>query len=165
MLKLADGRTRFVLLTTEPADPNAPTVAELTAGIEAADWINKPDFRFSPTNSDTVPDQPLSQAGNATTFGNGNFEWTMTVLRDLDDDGVSESGGDTVWAAVNTKGAQVWGYLRKGPVESQAWAAADEVLWCKGITDEPQEPQDRAGYVKHIVPMGPQAWGRGTVAA
>lgn len=165
MLTLADGRTKFVILTTEPADPGAPTTTELNAGIEAHDWVNKPDFRFSPAASDTVPDQPLSQTGNATTFGNGNFDWSMTVLRDLDEDGVSESGGDELWAAVNTKGSRVWGYLRKGPLEATAWADGDDVLWCEGITDDPQEPQDMAGYIKHTVPMGPQSWGRGTVAA
>lgn len=165
MLTLADGRTKFVILTTEPTDPAAPTTTELDAGIEAAQWINKPDFRFSPTDSDTVPDQPLSQAGNATTFGNGNFEWRMTVLRDLGDDGASESGGDEVWAAVNTKGSRIWGYKRTGPLEATEWTAADEVLYCEGITDDPQEPQDMAGYVKHPLAVGPQAWGRGVVAA
>lgn len=164
MLTLADGRTKFVLLTSAPADLLSPTVAELNAGVEAADYINKPDFRFSPTDSDTVTDQPLSQAGNATTFGNSNFEWSMTVFRDLDEDGVSESGGDLLWAAVNTKGARVWGYKRVGPVESVAWAEGDEVLACEAITDAAQEPQEGSnGYVKHPITMGPQAWGRGTV--
>lgn len=165
MLTLADGRTKLAVLTTEPTDPAAIPVASLTAAIDGGQNINKPDFRMSPTDSDTVPDQPIAQSGNATTYGNGNFEARMTVLRDLDEDGVSESGGDTLWAAVNTKGTRIWLVKRVGPVESQAWAAGDEYLWAEVITDDPQEPQDMAGYVKHIVPLGPQAWGRGVVAA
>ena len=32
---LADGRTKLAILSTAPADPSAPTVTELTAGIDA----------------------------------------------------------------------------------------------------------------------------------
>ena len=87
----------------------------------------------------------------------------MTVLRDLDETGASESGGDALWAAVRVEGSRVVLVKRVGPPEAQEWAAGDEYLWCEAITDDPQEPQDMAGYVKHIVPLGPQAWGRGVV--
>lgn len=164
MLTLADGRTKLAVLTQAPTNPEAIPAADLNSAIDGGQWINKPDFRMSPTDSDTVPDQPIAQAGNAVTFGNGNFEARITVLRDLDDDGVSESGGDELWAAVNTKGTRIWLVKRVGPKETEAWTEGDEYLWCEAITDEPQEPQDMAGYVKHIVPLGPQAWGRGVVA-
>ena len=165
-LTLADGRTRLAILTVAPANPNVITVTELTAGIEAADFINKPDFRMSPTNPDTVPDQPISQKGNATTWGNSNFEAAMTVLRDLvAATGLPEAAGDEVWEAVATAGTTIWLVKRTGPLEETAWTTGQPYLWAKVITAEPQEPQDMAGYVKNPVPLGPQDWGRGLVGA
>jgi hypothetical protein len=163
-LTLADGRTRLVILTTAPADPNAITTAEFAAGIEAADFINKPDFKMSPTNPDTVPDQPISQKGNATTWGNSNFEAAMTVLRDLNPTtGLPEAAGDEVWEAVETAGTTIWPVKRTGPLEEVPWTAGQPYLWAKVVTGEPQDPQDMAGYVKNPIPLGPQEWGRGEV--
>lgn len=166
MLTLADGRTRLAILTTAPSNPNAITVAEWAAGIDAADFINKSDFRMSPTDPDVVPDQPMSQRGNAKTWGNANFEARITVLRDLDGTTFqSLAAGDLVWNAVKTSGTTVWLAKRTGPLESTAVAASQEYTWAKVITAEPQEPQDMAGYIKHPIPLGPQEWGRGTTAA
>jgi len=166
MLTLADGRTRLAILTTAPGDPNAITTTEFAAAIEAADFINKPDFKMSPTDPDTVPDQPISQKGNATTWGNSNFEARMTVLRDLDPaTGLPAAAGDLVMAAVQTAGTTIWLAKRVGPLEETAWTALQPYLWAKVITAEPQEPQDMAGYVKNPIPLGPQEWGRGVVAA
>lgn len=164
-LTLADGRDKLAILTVAPVDPNAMTTTELAAGINGGLNVNRPDFRMSPTASDTVPDQPLGHRGNATTFGNGNFEASITVLRYLDSDGQSDSEDDDLWTAVKTPGTRIWLAKRVGPLESAAWAADDEYLWCEAITDWPQEPQDRAGYVKNIVPLGPQSWGYGKVVA
>jgi hypothetical protein len=165
-LTLADGRTRLAILTAAPADPDAITTAEFAAGIEAADFVNKPDFKMSPTNPDTVPDQPISQKGNATTWGNSNFEAAMTVLRDLNPTtGLPEAAGDEVWEAVETAGTTIWLVKRTGPLEETPWAAGQPYLWAKVITGEPQEPQDMAGYVKNPIPLGPQDWGRGVVDA
>ena len=163
MLTLADGRTKLTILTTEPDNPAAVDLAELAAGLPAGDWINKPDFKMSPTSSDTVPDQPISQAGNAVTFGNSNFEASATVLRDLATTGQPEIAGDLVWGALKTKGARVWLIRREGPLEAVAWADGDEYDWAEVITDELQPSTDRGGYVKRIVPLGGQAWGTGTV--
>jgi hypothetical protein len=164
MLTLADGRTRLDILTAAPADPNAITLTELEAAIPAADFINKTDFRMSPTTPDVVPDQPLSQAGNAQTWGNGNAEAALTVLRDLDGTTFqSFSGGDVVWAALKTAGTIVWLVKRIGPFEATAYVDGQEYTWMKVVTGEPQDPQDMAGYVKNPIPLGPQEWGRGEV--
>jgi hypothetical protein len=165
MLTLADDKTRLTILTTAPVDPAAVTLAELAAGIEAGPHTNKPDFRMSPTGSDTVPDQPLEQGGNAKTWGNSNAEATMTILRDLTALGAGQAPVELLWEAMKAKGTTLWLFKREGPVESVAWAADDEYEHMKVITDEPQNPSDMNGYVKRTIPLGPQSWGTGTVDA
>lgn len=164
-LTLADGRTKVAVLTSAPADLTAITEAELTAGIDASGKINKPDYRLSPRASDTVPDQPLDNIGNATTFGNTNYEGTCTVLRFLDTDGTPDATNDTLWAAMKTKGTTLWFVEREGPLATQAWAAADEYEVYEVVTDEPQKPQTMAGYIKRVIPLGVQDHQTGTVAA
>lgn len=166
MLTLADGRLRVSVLTTEPADLAAITATEMAAGIvDAYEHINKPDYRISATNSDTVPDQPLSHTGNATTFGNSNYEGTMTVLRDLDAVTGLPDEDDDLWTAAKTKGTRLWVVEREGPPAKQAWAASDAYVVWEVITDDPQKPQDRAGYIKSVVPLGVQTRVEGVLAA
>lgn len=155
-LTLADGRIKLTILTTAPADMAAVTLTELAAGIEAATRINKPDYRLSPTASDTVPDQPLASEGNAVTFGNSNYEGSITVLRFLDAAGKPVVLEDVLWEAMRTKGTRLWGVERIGPKESVDWARGDEYEIYEFITDNPQKPSDRAGYIKHVVPVGVQ---------
>lgn len=164
-LTLADGRHKVAVLTTKPADLSAITVTELTAGINAAPKINKPDYRLSPTASDTVPDQPLSQEGNATTFGNSNFEGSITVLRFLDDQGQPEVAEDELWDAMKEKGTRLWIVDREGPKEGTAWTTGDEYEVFEIITDLPQKPTDMVGYIKRPIPLGVQNYVRGAVAA
>ncbi len=164
-LTLADGRQRVTILTTEPADPTAITLAELTAGFYASPLLNKPDYRLSATGSDTVPDQPLDATGNAKTYGASNFDGSMTILRFLTTAGVTDPTADLLWAAASTKGTRLWVVEREGPLAAQADAPADEYELYEVLTDEPQKPSDRAGYIKRVVPLGVQDFHRGVVAA
>lgn len=162
-LTLADGRVKLTILTSAPADLAAITLTELAAGLNAGPWVNKPDFRMSPTDSDTVTDQPLSQAGNAKTFGNSNYDARMTTLRDLATTGLPEAAGDLVHKAVATKGTRVWLVRRTGPLETVDWADGDPYDVAEVITDEPQQPSDLGGYVKNVIPLGAQTWTTGVV--
>jgi hypothetical protein len=119
---------------------------------------------LSPTTPDVVPDQPLSQAGNAQTWGNANFEAALTVLRDLDGTTFqSLAGGDVVHAALKTPGTKVWLVLRDGPLEAAPYASGQEYLWASVVTGQKQRAQDMAGYQKNPIPLGPQEWGWGEV--
>lgn len=165
-LTLADGRTKLTLLTEVPDDLSAIPLDVLNTGIEASCKINKPDYRLSPAASDTVPDQALCQEGNAVTFGNSNYEGTLTVLRFLDATGKPEDTEDVVWPLLRTKGATVVAVERIGPKYNVPWAAGDEYQAYHVITDNPQKPSDMAGYVKSVVPLGVQnAELNGVVAA
>ena len=60
---LADGKTKFTVLTTKPANPAAPTAAELNAGIQLADHVLTSDFSFGAVDSDKVAEKALDAAG------------------------------------------------------------------------------------------------------
>lgn len=153
---LADARTRLAILTTQPANLASPTVTELSAGIDASCKILKSDYRLSPTSSDTVADTELCSEGNAVTFGASNYEGSVTPFWYLDSTGKSETTEDVVYQALKEKGTHLWFVEREGPRYDEPWAAGDAVEVYEVITDNPQKPSDRAGYIKRVVPLGVQ---------
>jgi len=171
MLTLADGRTRVDVTLTMPEGYDEGTgVLELTLEdlgtlIDASGQINKPDYRLSATASDTVPDQPLNREGNATTFGASNFEGTITVLRSLDATGQIDTATDTLFTAIGAKGVIAYYVERTGPKAIVDLAEGDEGWIYEGLSDEPQEPTDRAGYIKNIIPIGVQSRRRFKIVA
>lgn len=166
---LADGHTKFTILTVAPADPAAPTATELTAGIDASDNILASDFTWGATDSDTVQEKALSTLNNATTPTASNYQGGLTAFRYFDDTGVSDpTEGDDVFQALKTKGVTLWGYARKtGKLSTEAWAASDEVyLGAEFVTDEAQPPSDQGGFIKWRHPLYIQtAWPNIAVAA
>lgn len=166
---LADGHVKVAVLTTKPADPSAPTVAELAAGINAACNILASDFAFTAADSDKVAEKPLCQVNNANALGPSNFNAAMTVFRHFDEvTGLPHATEDALFEAVKVKGTELWVYAREdGNLESEAWAAGQEIyLGMHLLTDEPQKPSDNGGYIKRRVPMEPQeGWPSIEVAA
>jgi len=153
---LADGKTKFTILTTEPVNPAAPTITELNAGIQAAANTLASDFTWGATDSDTVAERSLEDKNNANALGASNYSAGATFFRYFDDDtGAIDPAEDTAFAAAQEKGTRLWGYARKnGKDAGTAWAAADEIyLGAEIITDEPQPPSDNGGYIKYRVPM------------
>lgn len=153
---LADARTRLAILTVAPAVKGAPTVVELTAGIDASCRLLKSDYRLSPTSSDTVPDTELCSEGNAVTFGASNYEGSVTPFWYLDEDGQSDVTTDTVYQALKEKGTELWFVEREGPRYDEPWTVGDAIEIYHVITDNPQKPSDRAGYIKRVIPLGVQ---------
>ena len=160
---LADGRTKFTILTTEPSNPAAPSASELNAGIDASCNILASDFTWGATDSDKVAEKALCAVNNANSLGASNYSAGVTPFRYFDaNTGESDtSGGDDVFQALKSKGTELWCYARKtGKLATEAWADGDEIyLGAYVITDEPQTPSDLGGYVKYRVPMEVQtAW-------
>lgn len=155
---LADARTRLAILTVAPADTTlkAVTATELDAGIDASCRIMKSDYRLSPAASDTVDDTELCSEGNAVTYGASNYEGSVTPFWYLDETGVSDAAEDEVYQALKEKGTELWFVEREGPRYDQEWAADDAIEVYRVITDNPQKPADRAGYIKRTVPLGVQ---------
>lgn len=166
---LADGRTKFTILTTKPANPAAPTATELNAGIDASCNILASDFTWGAGDSDKVAEKALCTINNANALGASNFTAGVTPFRYFNSStGAVDPTADSVFAALKVKGTTLWGYARRtGKLASAAWAASDEIfLGMEVLTDEPQPPGDLGGYTKYRVPMEPQdAWPFITVAA
>lgn len=153
---LADARTRLSILTVAPADLDAIELGEITAGIDASCRLLKSDYRLSPTASDTVDDTELCSEGNAVTFGASNYEGTVTPFWYLDVDGKLVALDNTTWEALKEKGSELWFVEREGPKYDEPWAVGDQYDVYRAITDNPQKPADRAGYIKRVVPLGVQ---------
>lgn len=151
---LADGKTKFTILTTAPANPAAPTVSELDAGIDVSCDILTGDFTWTPTDSDPITDQKaLCDKGNTTTFGASNFDTGLTLFREF-----GQEVQEKAWEALSEKGNEVWGYARETDKDStEAWAADDEIyLGGKVVVDEPQRI-DGEGFIRRRIPMGAQS--------
>lgn len=163
-MTLADGRTKLIALTTKPANPEAVTGAELTAGINLSNRILKSDYRLSATGSDTVPDVPLSSKSNAVVFGASNFEGSVTPIRFLTSAGLADVLNDVAWDLLREKGTRLWLVEIEGPEEDAAPANGDAYDLYEVITDDPQKPSDRSGYIKRVVPLGVQSHWTGVVS-
>jgi hypothetical protein len=156
---LADGHIKVAVLTTEPANPAAPTVAELNAGIDASCRILSNDFVWGATDSDKVAEKALCDLNNVNAFGSSNYQTAMSIWRYFNaGTGVADPTEDSLFTAVKTKGTSLWVYVREtGKLSTAAWAAADEIyLGGKVLVDNHQPPSDRGGYIKRRVPLEPQ---------
>lgn len=166
---LADGHLKFTILTTKPADPAAPTAAELNAGIDASCAILASDFNWSPADSDKINEKALCTEGNANAIGASNYTTGITLFRYFDATTKNASATeDEAFAALKEKGTTVWGYARETAKKStEDWDDDDEIyLGGEVTTDLPQKPQDQGGWTKRRVPMEMQnAYDNITVAA
>lgn len=156
---LADGKTKFTVLTTAPVDPAAPDAAELNAGIDLSCDVLTSDFAWQATDSDAVGDQKtLCEKGNSTTFGASNYTTGITLFRLFDPEtGAADTANEAGWEALKEKGTTVWAYAREtGKDSTEDWAAGDEIyLGGKVVTDEPQR-LDGTGFIRRRIPLGAQ---------
>jgi hypothetical protein len=152
---LADGKTKFTILTTKPADPAAPTVTELAAGIDASGKILYSDFTWSAADSDTVDEKPLNTKGNAKALGASNWEGSITAFRYFDGTtGAVDTTADTLFAAIKAKGTTLWCYAREtGKDADAAWAATDEIYLGGEVQTDTPHKGDGTGYIKRKVKL------------
>jgi hypothetical protein len=165
---LADGRTKFTLLTTAPLDPAAPTATELNAGIHLESKVLSSDFAWSATDSDKIAEKALADDSNANAIGAGNYSAGVTLWRYFLEAGGEDPTADAGFAALKEKGATLYGYARRtDKAGDAAWAAGDEIyLGAEVTTDTPQVPGDAGGWLKWRVPLEVQrAWDFIEVAA
>ncbi|MFF2822616.1 hypothetical protein ACFVRV_06135 [Arthrobacter koreensis] len=165
---LADGRIKVVALSTIPADPFAPTVTELTAGVDISCRILSSDYTLGPTDSDKIAEKELCKEGNANALGPSNYTAAVTPFRYFDDTTKqADPIEDAVFELLKEKGTTVYLYERQSAKKStEPFAAGDEVEGYEVTTDNPQKPSDMGGYIKRRVPMEVQtAWLNGKVKA
>lgn len=155
---LADGKTKFTVLTTAPENPAAPTATELNAGIDLSCDILSSDFTWTPTASDTVDEKALCATGNSVVFGSSNYDLGVTLWRQFDaTTGAPDTANEAGWAALKEKGTTVWAYAREsGKDSTEDWAADDETyLGGEVVTDLPTRT-DGTGFIKRRVILGAQ---------
>lgn len=155
---LADGKTKFTVLTTAPADPAAPTATELNAGIDLSCDILSSDFTWTATASDTVDEKALCATGNSVVFGSSNYDLGVTLWRQFDSaTGAPDTANEAGWEALKEKGTTIYAYAREsGKDSTEEWAASDEIyLGGEVVTDLPQRT-DGTGFIKRRVVLGAQ---------
>lgn len=151
---IAEERIKLVALPTRPAKPEAPTIAELTAGLDLSFKILFSDFRLSAVASDTVNEPALGEGGNSSVPGKANYEGTLSVFRFLDPDtGLPIVEEDDAWELLKERGAELHLYKRIGPHINAAFEVSQEVEYYHALTDNPQDPADFSGYIKKTVPL------------
>lgn len=149
---LEDGHIKFTILTEEPDDVENPTVTELNAGIQAECSILNSDFSWTATDSDKNPEKPLCQENNSNSLGASNYTGAITVFRLFDETDAGKADvADLAWAAIKTKGTDLWCYARRtGKDAKLTWVALDEIyLGGHVITDTPAVVQ--GGFIKSRV--------------
>lgn len=148
---LADANVALVLLAAAPADPTKITVAEFDAGTRLECRVM--DYRLSATGSDAIQQTELCNPTNASAPGRSNYEGNMTVFRYLTAAGLADSTNDVAWDAVKAKGTTLHLVEREGPAHAGDGEASEEVSYYEVITDDPQKPTDRTGYIRREIPL------------
>lgn len=162
---LADGREKWIIMTEKPADPQAVTLAELTAGVNLGDRATRSGTYLRATASDTVADRPFNALNNSQALGASNYEGQIEPYLLLDPaTGKPDAVDNEVYELVDTKGTTLWVWKRKGPLESVAPAASDNYELAEVVADEMQEPSDQSGNLRAVVPLIVRTMVKGTVA-
>lgn len=155
---LAEGHTKVTILTAKPANPLAPTAAELNAGIDASCAILESDFTWTAQDSDKVNEKALCTINNANSLGASNYDLGLTLFRYFDTTTKNpDATADAAFAALATKGTTVWAYARRSAkLSTAAWAIGDPMfLGGEVLSDSPQVPGND-GFVKSRVPLEAQ---------
>lgn len=157
MKVLADGKLKWTLCTSEPADPGAPTVTELNAGIEASRQTLVSDFNFTNAASATFEEKPLAVKGQSMALGISNYDLGATFIREFDPEGGPDvSGDDAAYQAVKAKGTTVWAYARENEKDStEPWEAGDEIYLGGEILSDAPARVNNDGNIKRRVPFLP----------
>lgn len=157
----AEGREKWMLLTAPPTNPEAVSLTEANAGIDASCALSAADSRISAAASATFSDPAICDDIAVTEFGQSNYEGNLAAFRYFDELGASEIGGgvdaevrDEVYQAVKDKDTELYVLIRDTSKRSrEALATGDEYELYQVVTDTPQRPSSREGYQKRIIPL------------
>lgn len=150
---LADKRYKIALLSVEPADLRAITVAELEAGIDASCLLAANGTRLSATASDSINDPAVCEESTASVPGGSNFEAALVPFWYLDPEtGAYTDEDNPAFELMREKGSHFWVVTRRGPEASVAWASNDLYSVFEVTTDNPQEQSESSGWIKYTVP-------------
>ncbi|GAA1453474.1 hypothetical protein ACFP47_09225 [Nesterenkonia lacusekhoensis] len=162
---LAMGKIKFAVLTTAPANPEAPTATELNEGIDASCLIRTADFNFSAQASTTQDVTLLCQKNqaNAPTQKQHQSEFTYDLYFDEDGRSVPPAGEisaedqHALHAALREYNEEIYVYARETSKDSaELWEAGDEIyMGGSFLTDVPQR-QNGDDFIKRHAVLLPQ---------
>ena len=152
---LADEHIKFTVLTTKPADVEAPTATELNAGIDASCLIFADNYTWTATDSERIGERALCEGSASESPGIGNYDLGITAWRYFDDTtGKVDATADTLFAAVKEKGTTLWMYERRtGQPHDEDWAAGDEIHLGGEVTTDTPQATDNSGFIKYRIPL------------
>lgn len=154
---LAEGHVRFALLTAKPANPAAPTVAELNAGIMTTASVScnilSSDFNFGPTGSDKISEPALCDQGKTEALGLSSYVAEFTAFRYFDATTKNaHATEDALFQALKVKGATLYAYAREtAKISTDAFAAGDELYFGAEVVNDSPARGDGTGYIKRRV--------------
>lgn len=150
-LRLCDKNRALFLLKKAPADIKNPTIADFEDAKNVSDHAFLNNTYFRATDSEKVTDPFLNGDPNEA-WGADNFEGAVNVARFFDDD-KPDPTGDYLFDAVKVKGTSCVWATRKGVAWDAPIAVGQEVSIFECESDNPQEPQESAGYEKVTSPQ------------
>lgn len=156
MARMIDSDVTKIVFVSEGGleDINAPTVAELEAGVDITCALVT-GYSLGMTGSDTSSERGVCDVGNVTTHTNANYEANLTFFRD--DDPEAENAYNNAYELFTDRG--IHGYLvrRIGQSSTVPFAAGDVVEVYKVASDYPQYSSGQgADHVKFTQPFGQQ---------
>lgn len=158
MKVLADGKLKWTICKDEPANPAAPTVTELNAGIEASQQTLTSDFNWTNAASATFEEKPLAVKGQSMALGISNYDLGATFIREFTPEGGADvAGADAAYQAVKEKGTTVWAYARETEKDStEPWESGDEIYLGGKIESDTPARVNNDGNIKRRVPFIPK---------
>lgn len=150
--KLVDLKVQKCTWVTTLADETAPTVAEVTAGVDLS-CILTPDYNVDFTDSDTISERALCQSSGQQTITVAHYEGNLTMFRLYDAEGAVDTTDPLKTFVPDTYPV---GYFvrRTGPAQTDAWAASDVVEVWKFQADNPRvKGGTNEGYLKCSVKL------------
>jgi len=109
-------------------DPSAPTLAELTAGVDVSTCISKDGLKMGATNN-KVKNDDITTAFMSEIPGSWGNALTLTCFRDDDD--------DLAWDTFGTRNTAGFLVIRRMKAYATAFASGDKVEVYPGATGQP----------------------------
>lgn len=160
---LAFGHTKVAILRVKPNNMEAPTLAEVKAGIQATCRIEAAGFKMGAVASATVSQPSLCDTVDTPVMTSANAEASFNVFRyfskanpgqaETAAEDVEASIGDELFQFLKTRGTRLWAVKRlTGKEAMDDWAVGDEVETFEIETDHPFDA-DLEGFIRKTVPM------------
>lgn len=149
MRTLAAKRERWAFDPAGPSDPEALVASALNEWFRGEQDL-LPASRISPASPTTTNEGSITEGDQAVPTEQ-QFEGTLTLFRLFDEDGQPET--HELWELVKDFGARFWVATSRGVPHTEDFATGQEYSLYRCISHGAQEPTDRGGYIKNVVPL------------